>query len=161
MSTLKEQLIRLGALSPDFESKEGPSTFSTKASKPHRSDRSNPRKKGSNRSTRTQVHPRSQRARVQATQSKETRSSESPKQEIKDLFARSRLPLPPSGPKRFYFELKSGEVDYIDVEHKDFQALTSAKISVVEDPKGRLCILDQKALMRLFTLDPNWVPAPA
>ena len=191
MSTLKEQLIRLGALSPDAVTQEKSSSFysntpSTSAShsstsRPSNSRNSNSRNSNSrtsnprnpnsrnsnprnsnsrNSNPRHRTHPRSQRARTQSlemTQGKELLPEER-KKEIKKLFTQARMPFPPTGIKRFYFELKNGEIDFIEMDHSDFQAFSNAEFSIVEDPKGRLCVLNQQALLELYALDPEWVP---
>ena len=166
MSTLKEQLIRLGALSPDTPTQEKTSSFYSNSSSQRNSRSSTRRQSNGNtrnthsRNSKHRTHPRSYRARVnglEASQRKEL-SMEERKKEIKKLFAQARLPFPPAGAKRFYFELKNGEIDFIEMDHSDFQSFSNAERSIVEDPKGRLCVLSQKSLFELYALDPEWVP---
>ena len=166
MSTLKEQLIRLGALSPDTPTQEKSSSFYSKSDS-NSSTRSSNRRKSNSRngnprqsSRHRTTHPRSHRARTNGLEASQRRelSPEERKKEIKKLFSQARMPFPPAGAKRFYFELKNGEIDFIEMDHSDFQAFSNAEFSVVEDFKVRLSVLNQKALFELYALDPDWVP---
>ena len=84
-------------------------------------------------------------------------SVEERQKEIKRLFSQARIHLPPKGIKRFYFELKNGEIDFIEMDPHNYQAFSAGEFSVVEDPKGRLCVLNQKALLELYALDSEYV----
>ena len=130
MSTLKEQLIRLGALSPDTPTQDNTSSFysnspSSKNSRSSTRRQSSGNKRNVNsRHSRHRTHPRSHKARtngMEVSQRKDL-SMEDRKKEIKKLFTQAKLPFPPAGGKRFYFELKNGEIDFIEMGHSDFQA---------------------------------------
>ena len=66
------------------------------------------------------------------------------------------MPLPPAGPKRVYFEIKGGEVDFVEVDQQSYQAIQQEKIAIVADHRKRPCVLNRHALNDLYTLDPKW-----
>ena len=64
---------------------------------------------------------------------------------------KGRLPLPPTGPKRFYYQ--RGElVDYLEVDHEGFEKLSRGHLGLTTDSSGRLIALRPEALRELEAL---------
>ena len=74
---------------------------------------------------------------------------------IKELFIKARMPFPPKGINRFYFERSNGAIDYLDVDDHGAYLLQSGRQKIVEDDRGHLCIIPRNAFNDLLFLDPT------
>jgi|GEM_PF-1852362 len=74
-----------------------------------------------------------------------------PARTIDELFERARLPLPPAGPKRFYFVV-GDIVEFIDMDAQSYEVFSAGELGVVIDPQGRPCVLNRYALDELRAL---------
>ena len=77
---------------------------------------------------------------------------------LKELFKRERMPLPSAGSQRFYFELRSGAIDFIEVDPRAHDSLSSGQLAIVENGKGRIVCINRQAAHELMRIDPNWIP---
>ena len=77
--------------------------------------------------------------------------SHAPARTVEELFERARLPLPPSGSKRFYF-LVGDLVEFIDMDAQSYEIFSAGDLGVVIDPQGRPCVLNRFALEELRAL---------
>ena len=160
MSILKDQLEKLGHFSTDSHSpRHSTDSHSPRHDSSHRGQGNHRQRAGGNESYRASPQRRgSNSSSNRSTRPERNKSKEQIDKEIRLLFERARMSMPPSGPKRFYFELRSGEVDFLEVDHHSHQALISGQVAVVADPDGRVCVINHRALSELMFLDPNWVP---
>ena len=162
--SLKDQLAKLGMIE-DSESRQDQRTPSSWGSEREASGQ----KKSSGRDRKQRGRdPRDHKSRGGNRSGGERRSSpptqldlppEEREKRIKDLLGRARLPLPPHGRQRFYFELKGGVIDFIDTNQGSYDALTSGQVVIVADEQGRPIGIDRQAAQELRRLDLNWIPA--
>ena len=74
-----------------------------------------------------------------------------PARTVEELFERARLPLPPAGPKRFYY-LVGDLVEHIDMDAQSYEVFSAGELGVALDPQGRACVLNRYALEELRAL---------
>ena len=158
MSSLKEQLAKLGMIDSSDDHQEAPRSWSSpRSNTAGDSKRSTPskgqRKPGARSSKRSSDYKRPAPLPYRSDLSDEERSTE-----IAQLLRKVRMPLPPYGSHRFYYELKNGTIDYIETDQESFEALNRGKVLIVADPNGKAIRIPREALRELNSLDPNWVP---
>jgi hypothetical protein len=172
MSTLKDQLAKLGMISESNEStnydhgRRDDHRDRRRDSRPDRNQYSHSSRDRYDRNDRNDRFNRSDRGGHSDRRGRSDRGNRPERQrptdpevitrEINQLFDKARLPMPPSGVKRIYFELQSGEIDFLEVDHSSYQAMSMGHINLVLDPRGRPCFLNRRALSDLRFLDPNW-----
>ena len=163
MSTLKDQLAKLGMISESKESsydnpRHNDRRDRRRDSRSNRGQYSYSSRDRYDRSERFNRSDRSRSDRSDRSQNRRQRPTDPEvlAKEINQLFDKARLPMPPSGVKRIYFELESGEVDFLEVDHASYQAMNMGHINLVLDPRGRPCFLNRRAMSELRFLDPNW-----
>jgi hypothetical protein len=163
MSSLKEQLAKLGMIEESESTQSAPRSWTApKPTKPPQQTRESTRRpntKGrrgtpSHRSDKKQSHTqRNPPLPYRSDLSDEERATE-----IAKLLKQARVPLPPYGSNRFYFELKGGLIDYLDTDQESHDALSYGKVMIVADPQGRAIAIPRSVLRELNSLDPKWIP---
>ena len=165
MSSLKEQLAKLGMIDENEKDEQSSAprswtTTSNNRSKNSFSKRSVENKVKSNSRTtqntqrnKTRHGPREEPLPFRSDLSDSERADE-----IKTLLKRVRMPMPVHGPQRYYFELRDGTIDYVDTEKENYNALSRGQIIMTSDAQGRLVCIPRQALRELKSLDPNWIP---
>ena len=164
MSSLKDQLAKLGMIdeSQSRQDQRTPSSWGSEAEisgrtkkrsghdRKHRSrDAKDYKSKGRHRGGGSRP----------STPSQLDLSPEEREQRIKDLLSKARLPFPPHGRQRFYFELKGGLIDFIDTNQGSYDALTSGQVVIVADEHGKPMGIDRQAAQELRRLDSSWIPS--
>ena len=164
MSSLKDQLAKLGMIdeSQSRQDQRTPSSWGSEAEIPGRTKK----RSGHDRKQRSRdAKDHKSKGRHRGGGSRPSKpvqldlSPEEREQRIKDLLSRSRLPLPPHGRQRFYFELKGGLIDFIDTNQGSYDALTSGQVVIVADEHGQPMGIDRQAAQELRKLDTTWIPS--
>ena len=159
MSSLKEQLAKLGMIEPSDDHQEAPRSWSSpKKPSPNDSKRATS-SKGKRKHTPRPSKSTSDYKRPTPLPYRSELSDEERSAEINQLLKRVRMPLPPYGSHRFYYELKNGTIDYIETDQAAFDALSRGKVIIVADPQGKPIRIPREALRELNSIDPNWVPS--
>ena len=165
MSSLKEQLAKLGMIDENEkgEQSSAPRSWTTtpnNRSKNSFSKRSTESKaKSSSRTTQSTYRNKTRRGPKEEPLPFRSDLSDSERaDEIKALLKRVRLPMPVHGSQRYYFELRDGTIDYVDTEQESYDALSRGQVVITSDAQGRLVCIPRQALRELKSLDPNWIP---
>ena len=162
MSSLKDQLAKLGMIdeSQSRQEQRTPTSWgSEEISDRSRSSKRDRRSGG--RDTKGQK-PRGRQRAGGARHGNAPQLDLTPEertQRITQLLEEARLPLPPYGRHRFYFELKGGVIDFIDTNSGSYDALTSGQVAIVADEQGQPIGINRKAAQELRRLDAHWIPA--
>ena len=167
MVTLKDQLVKLGVVSEEVaqsnsrdhdQFEERPQPKERKQNK-HKSNKGAhdgpPRERGERQGGRDgqQKHRQNHRQNPVAHLTPEQRA-----EEADALIERARVPMPHRGHKRYYFQFPSGELDFIEIDHSGYQALTGGVICAVFNRRGHVCMIDGRALHDLWHLAPELIP---
>ena len=160
--SLKDQLAKLGMID-DTESEQSqrtPAAWGTEGGPSSRKQNSRHEKTQRGRQSRghDQRSRRSGGARRSSPPPQLDLSPEERDQRIKELLKRARLPLPPHGHLRYYFELKGGVIDFIDTNQGSHDALSSGQVVIVANEQGRPVGIERQAAQELRRLDPKWIP---
>ena len=166
MSSLKEQLAKLGMIDKNDKDEQSNAPRSWTSTPTHRSKNSSSKRstdsskvKSTPRSAQT-THRKTRRAPREEPLPYRSELSDSERaDEIKALFKRVRLPMPTHGTQRYYFELRDGTIEYIDTEQESYDTLSRGQIVMTSDAQGRLLCIPRQALRELKSLDPNWIPS--
>lgn len=159
MSSLKEQLAKLGMIESSDDKQEAPRSWSSPRTNRPSDSKGVTASKGKRKHT-----PRSSKKswdskRPAPLPYRSELSDEERSQEINQLLKKVRMPHAPYGSQRFYYELKNGMIDYIETDQETFEALSRGKVIIVADPHGKPIRIPREVLRELNSLDPNWVPS--
>lgn len=165
VSSLKEQLAKLGMINENDKGEQSNAPRSWTATPTHRSKNSSSRRpaegkaKSSSRSTHTNQRKTRRAPREEPLPYRSDLSDSERASEIQALLKRVRLPMPTHGTQRYYFELRDGTIDYIDTEQESYENLSRGQVVMTSDQQGRLLCIPRQALRELKSLDPNWIPS--
>ena len=167
MVTLKDQLVKLGVVSEDeaqSQSREDDQFTET----PHPKERSQSKNKSTKESPNRAPRDRGARhGKRDAHQNPRQNPRQNPAahltaaqraEEADALIERARVPMPHRGHKRYYFQFPSGELDFIEVDHSGYHALTEGAICAVFNRKSHVCMIDGRAFNDLWHLAPELIP---
>ena len=163
MSSLKEQLAKLGMIDENEKGEQSSAPRSWTATSDNRSKKSFSKRstesktKSSSRSTQNRNQVR-RGSKEEPLPFRSDLSDSERADEIKALLKRVRLPMPTHGTQRYYFELRDGTIDYVDADRESYDALSRGQVIITNDAQGRLVCIPRQALSELKSLDPNWIP---
>jgi hypothetical protein len=139
------------ARSPQRERQTG--TRPERSSRAHKSGRNATSRGEQPRASRPARAPRPVRELEPLDLSPEERTTRT-----RELLKRARLPFPPSGSNRFYYELRGGVIDFLETDQGSHDALSSGQIVVVANERGKSLVIDRKSAQELRRIDPEWIP---